>query len=172
MSDHKKNWQTPKIFWALLLGGLLVANQADKPTFQAALRALLRAVPVSPVLPSVVDDEIQGAYRPFWQAIGTLTPQQRKNLGEFYAGLARSLRADPQAEPVFASTTSVRAAHRAGLLVLWRGFLDANPNPSLQSGIEGVLDETLGREQVPLNPTLRAKAADGFDKMALLCASR
>lgn len=174
MTDHKKTFTRPKFFVPLLVVGLLVASQADKPYLQAALQAILRAVaaPVSPVFPQVDCSQTPDAFKPFCQALPTLTSQQRADLQVFYAGLAKALRADPQAEPVFTSTTSVRSAHRAGLLFVWRGFLDAAPNPSLQSGIEGVLDSILGREQVPLNPSLRSQAADGFDLMARLCASR
>lgn len=168
----KNSFRVPKNFLWLVAVGLLVANQADKPTVRAAY-SRLRALVTDQIAPSTPLDvsTLAEPYRAFWQSVAGLTAQQRTALREFYSGLARSLRADPPSEPVLVSTTSVRAAHRAGLLFLWKGSLDSTSNPSLQSSIEGVLDSVLGRESVPLNPSLRQQAADGFDTMARLCAS-
>lgn len=162
----------PKNFWWLVAAGVLVANQADKPTVRAIVSRLAALVPASVTPQPPLDvDHLDDSYKAFWQSIASLTPQQRAALRDFYSGLARSLRSDPPSEPVLTTTTSVRTAHRAGLLFLWKGSLDSTSNPSLQSSIEGVLDSVLGRESVPLNPNLRQKSADGFDQMARLCAS-
>lgn len=175
-ADHKKVLHTPKKFWVVLAIGLLAANQADKPQIRETLNYVISVTTraIAPAISRVEPVDVASLlphYKAFWQSVSLLTKQQRSDLGEFYLGMSRSLRADPLTEPVLTTTTSVRAAHRAGLLFLWKGFRDSSSNPSLQSSIEGVLDDCLGRESVPLNPNLRSKAADGFEQMARICAT-
>ena len=171
----KISFRTPKNFLWVVVAGLLVASQAGNDQFEPLVRAVrgfignkLAVVVPTPVLPL---GDLSEPYKAFSVAVASLTPQQVAALQDYYSGLARALRSDPQGEPVLPTTTSVRTAHRAGLLFLWKGSLDSVSNPSLQSSIEGVLDSLLGRESVPLNPSLRQKAADGFDKLAQICAS-
>ena len=51
----------------------------------------------------------------------------RAGLSQAYGILGRSVEADPESEPVFVDTAAVRRAHRAALLVVWRG---TSPTPA------------------------------------------
>jgi len=89
-----------------------------------------------------------------------MTPADRGALEQTYAILARTIAANPAIDPVFPDTGSVRRAHRAALLAVWRGVLGNQPGkyPGLREALEGVLSKTLGDDDVALSPPLQEKA--------------
>lgn len=93
-----------------------------------------------------------------------LTKAERSGLSEAYTILGRSIKANPEAEPVFPDTAAVRRAHRAALLVAWRGVFNNEPGkyPGLREALEGEVERGLGTADVPLNPTLQQQAAKTF----------
>lgn len=93
-----------------------------------------------------------------------MTAAERSGLSDAYAILGRSVHADPDAEPVFPDTAAVRRAHRAALLVAWRGVFDNQPGkyPGLREALEGEVERRLGTADVPLNPALQLEVAQTF----------
>jgi hypothetical protein len=93
---------------------------------------------------------------------------ERQAMSEAYEILARAVDANPVDEPVFDTTSSLRDAHRAALLVVWQGVLGsrAGKYPDLREQLEGAMDQRIGREDVPLTPTLQEQAAKAFRAMA------
>ncbi len=119
-----------------------------------------------PAVPVIVPVE-----RPFPEvaaAAAGLTAGDRESLAQAYDILSRSVAANPKVEPVFVDTASIRKAHRAALLVVWRGVLDNKEGqvPGLRSALEGALQGRVGVEDVPLNPTLQEAAAKAFADLA------
>lgn len=98
----------------------------------------------------------------------TMDRQDRTNMAEAYQILARAVAADPQDEPVFDSTQAVRLAHRAAMLAVWRGVLGNKPDkyPGLGEKLEGVLEQRIGKDDVPLNPTIRQESVRAFQEIA------
>ena len=101
-------------------------------------------------------------------AAGSLPAEDRKAIAEMYMGLSRAVAANPEVDPVFTSTADIRHGHRAALLCVYRGLLDAQPGaaPGLKEAIEGAMDMGVGREDVPLNPSLQQQAAKTFVDIA------
>lgn len=103
-----------------------------------------------------------------FEAIGKLaagmTPSDRAAMRDAYATLSRAVAADPEEDPVFVDVAAVRRAHRAALLVVWRGLLNhkAGEMPGLREALEGALNSRVGADDVPLNPALRAEVAKAF----------
>lgn len=89
-----------------------------------------------------------------------MSQADRSALEQTYAILARTIEANPAIDPVFSDTGSVRRAHRAALLAVWRGVLGNQPGkyPGLREALEGVLSKNLGDDDVALSPTLQEKA--------------
>lgn len=172
MSDPQKSLATPKFFWVLLVGGFLVAKgPANGLSGLPELLVQVTRLVVPAVVRPVDDLTLPAPYRKLNQDLGRMTPDEVRNLGDFYAGLARSLKADPPEEPVLTTVEGIRAAHRAGLLFLYRGILNIPPDkyPSLRGSIEGVLSDAIGEADVPLNPTIKQAAIACFEKVAALC---
>lgn len=98
----------------------------------------------------------------------TMDKRDRSHMAEAYQILARSVAADPEAEPVFDTTQAVRLAHRAALLCVWRGVLGNEPDKykGLGEKLEGVLEQRIGKEDVPLNPTTRQETVRAFQEIA------
>lgn len=174
MSDPQKSLATPKFFWVLLAGGLLVAKGPANGLPGLVEIILGAARLVAPAVVTPVDgNTLPAPYRKLNQDLAALTPAEVRQLGDFYAGLARSLKADPPDEPVLTTVQGVRAAHRAGLLFLWRGILNVPPDkyPSLRGSIEGVLSDAIGEADVPLSPSIKQAAIACFEQVAALCQS-
>jgi hypothetical protein len=97
-----------------------------------------------------------------------MTAAERSGLHDAYAILGRAVEADPESEPVFEDTAAVRRAHRAALLVVWKGVFDNNPGkyPGLREALEGEVERSLGTAEVPLNPTLQRQVAKTFLDMS------
>jgi hypothetical protein len=169
MPDPKKSWTTPKGFWVALVVGLLAVSPPSKQVIEAALRAAVR--PVTPTIPGVEPADLHPPYKAFWQAIQPVSRSDVEHLATFYTGLARAIESDPPAERVLTSTASVRAAHRAGMLFLWRGFVGETPGkyPGLRESMEGALTAAIGDSDVPLTDSLRKSAATCFHQMAAVC---
>ncbi len=97
-----------------------------------------------------------------------LSREDRQALRDTYLVLSRSVASDPETDPVFIDTPAVRRAHRAALLVVWRGVLSnqAGEVAGLREALESALTERIGSEEVPLNPALRATTAKALDDIA------
>lgn len=97
-----------------------------------------------------------------------MTASERRDMSEAYAVLSRAVAANPAAEPVFEDTGSVRRAHRAALLLVWKGVLnnEAGKYPGLREGLEGALAKRIGTDEVPLNPALQQQTAQAFADIA------
>lgn len=93
-----------------------------------------------------------------------MTAEERSAVHDFYEAFGRAIAADPENEPVFATTTSVRTAHRAGMLVVWRGILDNNAGkyPTLRDELEKFLASAVGMADVPLNPARKQEIGKAF----------
>jgi len=117
-----------------------------------------RYAPPQPAAPVVVPHpEVAGLAK-------QMTATDRAALRETYAILSRSIAANPETDPVFPDTASVRRAHRAALLAVWRGVLGNEPGKyaGLREGLEGYLTNALGDADVPLTPELQARVAKTF----------
>lgn len=145
------------VLWLALVAGVFAANR---------LGGVTNIVPPAPAPDAV--DTLSPAMRRFKTAATPMAPVDRASLSEYYAGLSRAVAADPQDDPVFKTTVQLREGHRAGMLILWRGFLgnSADKYSDLREAIEGVLTEAIGTDEVPLNPAIRAKAVAAFQGMA------
>jgi hypothetical protein len=145
------------ILWLALIAGVFAANR---------LGGVTNIIPPAPAPDAV--DTLSPAMRRFKAAASPLAPVDRSSLNEYYAGLSRAVASDPQEDPVFKTTAQLREGHRAGLLVLWRGFLGntAAKYSDLRESIEGVLTEAIGTDDVPLNPAIREKAVAALQGMA------
>lgn len=93
-----------------------------------------------------------------------MTAAERSGLSDGYAIIGRAIQANPADEPVFPDTASIRRAHRAALLVVWRGAFQNQPGkyPGLREALEGEVARGLGDADVPLNPALQEQAAQTF----------
>lgn len=93
-----------------------------------------------------------------------MTAAERSGLSEGYAILGRAIKASPADEPVFPDVASIRRAHRASLLVVWRGVFDNQPGkyPGLREALEGEVNRGIGDADIPLNPALQQQAAQTF----------
>lgn len=93
-----------------------------------------------------------------------MTAAERSGISDGYAILGRAIQANPADEPVFPDVASIRRAHRAALLVVWRGVFDNQPGkyPGLREALEGEVARGLGDADVPLNPALQQQAAQTF----------
>ena len=172
MSTTKNSLGTPKNFWVLVVVGLFVVNAPSKGLPGSLVALVRQLVPMVPGVVRPVDDlTLPAAYRPLNRDLAALTREEVRMLGEFYSGLARALKADPPDEPVLTTVEGIRAAHRAGLLFLWRGILNIPPDkyPSLRDSIEGVLSDAIGKADVPLSPTIKQAAIACFEQVAALC---
>lgn len=103
--------------------------------------------------------------------LGTIThvmaAPDKAALSEMYGILARSIEADPEAEPVFVDTAMLRRAHRGALLLVWKGVLNnpAAKYPELKDYLESEVG-TLLADDVILNPELRKQAVAKFFKLS------
>lgn len=126
---------------------------------------------VLPKIASIVPGVAVVSRAPFEQ-IGKLSSGMssgdRAAMRDAYDTLARAVAADPDEDPVFVDVAAVRRAHRAALLVVWRGALDnkAGEVPGLREALEGALSSRIGADDVPLNPALRAETAKAFNDIS------
>lgn len=93
-----------------------------------------------------------------------MTAEERAALSDCYAILERAVAANPLDEPVIESTAALMAAHRAGLLFVWRGVLGGKPDkyPGLREELEGIVNSAVGTSDVPLNAGIQRAAAAAF----------
>lgn len=126
---------------------------------------------VAPVAVRLVPMPAVSVAVPF-EDIGRLTagmpPDDRVALRESYLVLSRAVAADPDSDPVFVDTDAVRRAHRAALLVVWRGVLDnrAGEVAGLRESLERAVESRIGSGEIPMNPTLKADTARVFADIA------
>ena len=97
-----------------------------------------------------------------------LTADDRTALRDTYLTLSRAVAADPATDPVFIDTAAVRRAHRAALLVVWRGLLNNKTGevPGLKDALEKAVNDRIGAADIPMNPTLRGDTAKAFSDVA------
>jgi hypothetical protein len=140
---------------------------------EALTTALGLPTVVVPAGPAVDPASLTPAFRGLYDALRNVSPEDRDILRQYYSGLSRSVANDPVAEPVLATTSDLRRAHRAGLLFLWTGMAGnkADKYAGLSSGLAGVLTDAVGDGEVPLNPAIRQSAVACFDKVASLCTN-
>jgi hypothetical protein len=107
-----------------------------------------------------------------FESIGKLTSQltaeDRAALSETYLVLSRAVAADPATDPVFLDTAAVRRAHRAALLVVWKGLLNNKTGevPGLKDALEKAVNDRIGTSDIPMNPALRGDTAKAFSDVA------
>jgi hypothetical protein len=121
------------------------------------------ALPVpTPVVPVVAPVSGLAKFLP------AMSREDRSALADAYEILQRSVAANPASDPVFPTVGSVRNAHRAALLCVWKGVLGNQPGkyPGLSDALEGVLVERIGKDDIPLNPALQQEAAKAFGDIA------
>lgn len=102
------------------------------------------------------------------KAASSMTAADRSAMHEAYLILSRAVAADPSTDPTFTDTAAVRRAHRAALLVVWKGVL-ANKTgevPGLREALESALNSRIGTADIPLNPALKADTAKALGDMA------
>lgn len=144
---------------AVLAAAFLLARH-----YKPALPPLVPPVtPVAPVTPSVPPPVAEIA-----AVASRMKPSDRADMGSAYAMFSRAVAADPVDEPVFPDTASLRRAHRAMLLVLWRGLLGNNPGqvPGLKEAVEGAFAQRIGSADVLLNPDAKQSAAKALADIA------
>lgn len=170
MSQPKNFFVAPKKLFLVALVSVFVWHRADLDAVRAWVRGdskpLVPAVDVTPA-------SLTPAERVLFDALRPVTRADRTILADFYAGMARSIQADPSAEPVFTTVSGLRRVHRAGVLFMWRGMAgnEERKYDGLGAAIEGVLTEAIGDADVQLNPAIRQKAVQCFNKMSALCAT-
>lgn len=152
----------------LIAAGLVFTGNRGGLEFARAILA-----PIVNVSPGVDINTLSPAFRELHSSLGAVTSADRQTLSTFYRGLGRAVAADPLAEPVLQTTETVRRAHRAGLLFVWRGLAGNQPDkyPGLSNALSAVLSEALGAGDVPLNPTIRKATEECFNKVGALCAN-
>lgn len=96
-----------------------------------------------------------------------MTSEERQAVHDFYSTLGRSVAGDPDAEPVFPTNASVRTAHRAGMLMLWKGALgnESGKYPELRKALEDFLAENVGLDNVNLSPEKKDEMGQQFQKL-------
>ena len=135
----------------------------------ALLYFVLRGgIPIPPVVPAPPTPPAVVPVQSLQQFVSRMSREDRDALSQAYAVLAKSVAANPEGEPVFATTGAVRAAHRAALLCVWKGVLgnEAGKYEGLREALEGVIAERLGDDDIPLNPTSQKNAVDAFNDIA------
>ena len=96
-----------------------------------------------------------------------MTSEERQAVADFYATFGRSLAGDPDSEPVFSTNASVRKAHRAGMLMLWKGALgnESGKYPELRKALEDFLAENVGLDNVSLSPEKKDEMGQQFQTL-------
>lgn len=118
--------------------------------------------PAGPVEPAQVAIPSLAKYR------SQMTAQDRTALAQCYDVLSKSVAANPVDDPVIPSTAALNDVHRAALLFVWRGVLGNQPGKyeGLREELEGLLKNTVGDADVPLNPAVQRDAAALFSNVA------
>jgi hypothetical protein len=119
-------------------------------------------VPRSPLAPAVAP------FADIGKLAQQLNAEDKAALRDTYTVLARAVEADPAADPVFIDTDAVRRAHRAALLVVWKGVLGNKTGevPGLKDALEGAVAARIGSDDIPMNPQLKADTAKAFTDVA------
>ena len=120
------------------------------------------AGPVAPVAPDAVVVPSLAKYR------SQMTTEDRTALAQCYEILSKSVAANPVDDPVIPSTAALNDVHRAALLFVWRGVLGNEPGKyeGLREVLEGLVKDTIGEADVPLNPAVQKDAATLFNNIA------
>jgi hypothetical protein len=118
--------------------------------------------PVAPVSP------VAAPFADVAKAAGQLPAGERAAIRDAYKVLGRAVREDPEADPVFVDSDSVRRAHRAALLVVWKGVLGNKTGeaPGLREALEAAVVARIGSDDIPMNPQLKADTAKAFEDIA------
>ncbi len=100
--------------------------------------------------------------------VNKMSSQERKAMAEFYSILSKSIAADPESEPVFTTKGAFRKAHRAGLLMLWKGLLDNEPGkyPTLREELEQFLADEIGLADTPMNQEDKQQVSNSLSKLS------
>jgi hypothetical protein len=97
-----------------------------------------------------------------------MSSQDRESLSQAYEILSRSVAANTTNDPAFPTVGSVRAAHRAALQCVWRGVLGNQPGKyeGLAEALEGAVEKRVGKDDIPLNPTIQQQVVQTFADIA------
>ena len=141
---------------ALAVACLSLAYIAARPYISDVTPTIVPVVPLPPDTLGL-NSVVQG-----------MSADDRTALRETYATLSRAVADDTSDEPVFATTGAVRSAHRAALHVVWKGAMNNNPGkyPGLREGIERVMADEVGMDDVAMSPALRSSVSQTFDKLS------
>lgn len=128
---------------------------------------------VVPASPTVSYDQLTQAQKALWQTVAGIRAADRKVLGDFHAGLARAVAADPASDPCIADTPAFRRAYRAGLLFVWAGVAQnqAGKYPGLSDAMEAALTEAIGKDEVIINPAIRQSVVAYLNTVVAICQS-
>lgn len=94
----------------------------------------------------------------------SMSSEDRDSVAQYYKTFGRAIAKDPEAEPVFATSADVRKAHRAGMLILWKGALgnESGKYPDLRQAIEDHLAENVGLDNKQLSPDEKQDVGESF----------
>lgn len=121
-----------------------------------------------PLLPVAPASPVAAPFADVAKAAGQLSAGDRAAIRDAYKVLGRAVREDPEADPVFVDSDAVRRAHRAALLVVWKGVLGNKTGeaPGLREALEGAVVARIGSDDIPMNPQLKADTAKAFEDIA------
>lgn len=135
-----------------------------------ASRGIIVIPAISPVAPAptplvIPVDVPVPALRPF--AV-QMTGEERDAMSLAYSTLAKAIAANPETDPAFPTTGSVRAAHRAAILAVWRGALgnQLGKYPGLREALESTLADRIGTDDIPLNPSKQSATVKAFNDIS------
>lgn len=126
-----------------------------------------RLAPSLPSLP-VPSPSVAVPFEDIGKIASVLNQDDKVALRESYMILARAIKEDPAADPVFIDTAAVRRAHRAALLCVWKGLLDNKTGeiPGLKDALESAVNSRIGTGDIPMNPSLKGEASKAFEDIA------
>lgn len=127
-----------------------------------------RMGPTIPVVPAPAPVVVTAPFPEVAAVARQMNSSDRGAVASGYEILARAVAADPEADPAFPDVAAVRRAHRAALLVLWRGVLDNQPGQvaGLRDALESAVNSRVGSDDVPLTPAIRADVVRAFADVA------
>lgn len=156
---------------SLVVRLLLVAALA---AYASGVRVPLPAIPSLRVPETRVEidepsEELKMVVKPVVRVVREMSITDRLWLQTIYTSAAKVLRKDGlEASPVVDNTESLRKVHVSILSFVWKGLAENEPGKyvGLAEAISEAMTETIGREQRPMTPEIRERAAETFEAIA------